>query len=276
MTTTAPRPFVFVLMPFDRDFRDVYRLGIKPAAEHAGAYCERIDEQIFAESILSRIYNQIAKADLIVADMTGRNPNVFYEVGYAHALGKTAILVTQNSDDIPFDLKHYPHIIYGGSISDLKDELHRRIQFHLANPDTQITRMPSRLEFTIAGTLIATDARIPIPYDDQQISYGKQVIPLGIHNPEDTVVNWRDSRLALALPEEFRPMYGYAAVQLRDKRFLHDLGTIGQFLPDQWNTVQVDLPVDIVDKWRGIEIAAELKTFTKEGPISVGFFLKFV
>ena len=82
--------------------------------------------------------------------------------------------------------------------------------------------------------------------------------------------------MALALPEEFRPMYGYAAVQLRDKRFLHDLGTIGQFLPDQWNTVQVDLPVDIVDKWRGIEIAAELKTFTKEGPISVGFFLKFV
>jgi hypothetical protein len=74
---TTPKPFVSVLMPFDAAFADVYQLGIKPAAEGAGAYCERIDEQIFAESILGGIYDQIAKADLIVADMTHRNPNVF-------------------------------------------------------------------------------------------------------------------------------------------------------------------------------------------------------
>jgi len=66
--------------------------------------------------------------------MTGRNPNVFYEVGYAHALGKTVILLTRNTDDIPFDLKHYPHIIYGGSIAGLKDDLGKRIAYHLANP----------------------------------------------------------------------------------------------------------------------------------------------
>ena len=67
-------------MPFDASFDDVYDLGIKPAANSAGAYCERVDEQIFEGSILARVYNQIAKADLIVADMSGRNPNVFYEV----------------------------------------------------------------------------------------------------------------------------------------------------------------------------------------------------
>src|SRR5215212_3193860 len=108
--STAPKPFVFVLMPFDEAFDDIYQVGIKPACQSAGAYCERIDEQIFQESILERIYNQIAKADLIVADMTGRNANVFYETGYAHALGKKVLLLTQKAEDIPFDLKHYPHI----------------------------------------------------------------------------------------------------------------------------------------------------------------------
>lgn len=114
MTTpksTTPKPFCFVLMPFSEAFDDVYRLGIKDACASAGAYCERVDEQIFHERILDRVYNQIAKADLVIADMTNRNANVFYEVGYAHALGKLTILLTQNADDIPFDLKHFPHII---------------------------------------------------------------------------------------------------------------------------------------------------------------------
>jgi nucleoside 2-deoxyribosyltransferase len=92
---TTPKPFCFVLMPFSESFSDIYELGIKEACNDAGAYCERVDEQIFQERILDRIYNQIAKADIIIADMTGKNPNVFYEVGYAHALGKNTILLTQ-------------------------------------------------------------------------------------------------------------------------------------------------------------------------------------
>ena len=77
MQGTRPKAFVFVLMPFDEAFQDTYQLGIKPACDVAGAYCERVDEQIFQESILERIFNQIAKADLIISDMTDRNPNVF-------------------------------------------------------------------------------------------------------------------------------------------------------------------------------------------------------
>src|SRR5260221_13512594 len=97
--TTAPRPFVFVLMPFSDDFQDVYKLGIKAAAEEAGAYAERVDEQMYKESsIIDRITNQINKADVIVADMTGGNANVFYEVGYAHALNKTVLLLAKKAD----------------------------------------------------------------------------------------------------------------------------------------------------------------------------------
>ena len=128
--STAPKPFVFVLMPFNEDFDDIYKLGIKEAAKEVGAYAERVDEQIFNEGILERIFNQISKADVIVADMTGRNPNVFYEVGYAHALGKIVLLLTQKADDIPFDLKHKQHIIYGNNgskIQSLRSELNPKL-----------------------------------------------------------------------------------------------------------------------------------------------------
>lgn len=126
-----PKPFIFVLMPFDEDLNDVYKLGIKSAAEEAGAYAERLDEQIFNEGMLERIFNQINKADVVVADMTGRNPNVFYEVGYAHALGKNIILLTKSADDIPFDLKHQQHLVYEGSISKLKEMLSTNIKWAL-------------------------------------------------------------------------------------------------------------------------------------------------
>src|SRR5207253_1065554 len=111
MASASPKPFVFVLMPFGDEFRDVYHVAILPACKAAGAYCKRVDEQVYDEpSIVERIYNEIAKADIIVSDTTGKNPNVYYETGYAHALGKRTILVTQEVDDIPFDLKQRPHI----------------------------------------------------------------------------------------------------------------------------------------------------------------------
>jgi len=77
--------YAFVLMPFEKSFDDVYKLGIQEAAKEVGIRAERIDEQIFAGDILKRIYQEINNADLIIADMSQRNTNVFYEVGYADA-----------------------------------------------------------------------------------------------------------------------------------------------------------------------------------------------
>jgi nucleoside 2-deoxyribosyltransferase len=115
--------FAFVLMPFDKKFDDIYKLGIKETASQLDIVAERVDEQIFQEGILERIYRQIESADLIIADMSGQNPNVFYEVGYAHAKEKLCVLITKNADDIPFDLKHHRHIVYGDSIQNLRDNL---------------------------------------------------------------------------------------------------------------------------------------------------------
>jgi hypothetical protein len=127
--STLPKPFVFVLMPLAPEFADIYKFGIKGAAEDVGAYAERLDEQIFTEGMLDRIFNQINKADVVVADMTGRNPNVFYEVGYAHALGKIVLLLTKTAEDIPFDLKHRQHTVYGGSIDVLRKDLSQKLEW---------------------------------------------------------------------------------------------------------------------------------------------------
>lgn len=65
MEETKSKPSVFVLMPFSEEFDDIYEVGIKTACKNVGANCERVDEQFFDESILERIYNQIAQADVV-------------------------------------------------------------------------------------------------------------------------------------------------------------------------------------------------------------------
>jgi nucleoside 2-deoxyribosyltransferase len=129
MTFDNTELFAFVLMPFDASFEDVYRFGIKEPARDLGILAERVDEQIYREGILDRIYRQIEVADIVIADMSGRNPNVFYEVGYAHAKDKFCILLTSNADDIPFDLKHHRHVVYEGSIKLLAERMHQELDW---------------------------------------------------------------------------------------------------------------------------------------------------
>ena len=179
---TTSKPFVFVLMPFSQEFSDIYQLGIKDACSQAGAYCERVDEQFFTGSILERIYNQISKADIIVADMTGRNPNVFYETGYAHALGKQVILLTQNVDDIPFDMKHFPHIVYGKSIVNLRTELEKRVTWIINNPSKKIISLNDHLEFYTNGIKFVDAAVIPV-HGYSLPGHEILIVVIDIHNP---------------------------------------------------------------------------------------------
>ncbi|WP_200876300.1 TIR domain-containing protein [Cupriavidus metallidurans] len=115
--------FAFVVMPFDKKFKDLYLYGIKGTAESLNIRAERLDEQIYQEGMLERIYRQIDVADIVIADMSDKNPNVFYEVGYAHAKGKLCILLTSQAEDIPFDLKHKRHIVHNGEASTLSELL---------------------------------------------------------------------------------------------------------------------------------------------------------
>jgi nucleoside 2-deoxyribosyltransferase len=161
--------FAFVLMPFDAAFDDVYKLGIKDTAEKLGIRAERVDEQIFhKENILERIYGQIDTADLIIADLTGRNPNVFYETGYAHAKGKLCLLLTSRADDIPFDLKHHRHLIYGDSIQNLRQALEKDLDWlksEIANRQSVLTVRLNRTYSLLEKTNNVARANVDLMFD---------------------------------------------------------------------------------------------------------------
>lgn len=233
---TTPKPFVFVLMPFDSDFNDIYRLGIKAACEKAGAYCERVDEQFYQESILQRVYNQIAKADLIVADMTGRNPNVFYEVGYAHALGKDVVLLTRSAEDIPFDLKHHHHIIYDQGISALLDKLSPRVRWSLSQLEAtgEIPETP-RLQFFVAGNELADGSEL-ILHLPSPSEIGLTTLEINVHNPGPQAVELGPGALAAVVPSNIKIRSSQGIIRLPDGRLHCELPPVGRLLPSSWRS----------------------------------------
>ena len=95
----------FVIMPFEPGMRPVYDDHISVVAKSEGLRCLRADEIVGTDLITWDIWERINRARFLIADLTGKNANVFYEVGLAHALGKDIILITQTMDDVPFDLK---------------------------------------------------------------------------------------------------------------------------------------------------------------------------
>lgn len=109
---TMSWPEVFVLMPFSQELKPIYEDHIKPTVEKVGFSVARADNFFGTRSVIAEIWTAINYADLVIADCTGRNPNVFYEIGIAHTLGKETILISQSIDDVPFDLRHLRIIIY--------------------------------------------------------------------------------------------------------------------------------------------------------------------
>lgn len=103
---------VFILMPFRQEMLPVYEDHIKPTCAKLGLSVKRADNFFTAEAVVRDIWAAIASARLLIADCTDRNPNVFYEIGIAHAIGKSTILITQSPEDIPFDLRHLRYIEY--------------------------------------------------------------------------------------------------------------------------------------------------------------------
>ena len=102
----------FVLMPFAKELQPIYDDHLRPTIEKSGLRCERADEILGTTAITSDIWERINRARFLLADLTDQNPNVFYELGLAHALGKDVILITQSMHFVPFDLKTIRFIVY--------------------------------------------------------------------------------------------------------------------------------------------------------------------
>jgi len=114
----------FVLMPLAKEFDEIYFKGIKDGLP-TGWECSRSDERWDIPEAVCKICKSIQEATLIIADTTGRNPNVFLELGLSFGFEKKFVLVTQNIADLPFDIRTFNAIEY--HLNDL-DDLHRKLR----------------------------------------------------------------------------------------------------------------------------------------------------
>lgn len=104
----------FIVMPFSvESLNIVFEDFVKPTlVDRCKLRVERGDDLFGSNVIMDDIAKSIKRSRLIIADLTGKSPNVFYEVGIAHALNKEVLLMTQSIDDVPFDLRHRRALVY--------------------------------------------------------------------------------------------------------------------------------------------------------------------
>ena len=100
------------MMPFGKWFNRYYKDIYIPAIRDAGYEPVRADELFSTGTVIEQIWQQIIKSKVLLADLSGKNANVFYELGLAHAACKPVILTSSDVSDIPFDLRHLRAIIY--------------------------------------------------------------------------------------------------------------------------------------------------------------------
>lgn len=113
---------VFVAMPFAEEMEDVFEFGIMAPVQERGYLCERADLATFVGDINQWVKERIATADLVVADLTGANPNVYLEVGYAWGTGRPTVLLAEKGTELKFDVRTQRCLIYK-NIKDLKAKL---------------------------------------------------------------------------------------------------------------------------------------------------------
>ena len=102
---------IAVMMPFAKEFDPVYE-AIQSACTSQRFRTLRVDEIYGPTGIMDDVFSAIAQSRLVISDLSGRNPNVLYETGIAHALNREVIMIVQNDQDVPFDLGHIRHVQY--------------------------------------------------------------------------------------------------------------------------------------------------------------------
>jgi PAS domain S-box-containing protein len=126
--------YVFVAMPFTPNVvpQDVWSSAIRNAIETNSLIAVRADYETLTGVVMNQIFNDIRHATLVVADLTGKSPNVFYEIGLAHTLGKPVIQLQGDQEQIPFDIAHIRTIQYSfDNLPELRDNLANIIKDHL-------------------------------------------------------------------------------------------------------------------------------------------------
>jgi hypothetical protein len=126
------KPELFVVMQFGEPYDVLYHDVIEPVAEAMDFAPYRADDVYRPGLVLQDIIQGLVESEVIVAEISPRNPNVFYELGYAHALGKPTILLAERGRELPFDIRGYRCIFYDNTIGG-KAAVEANLRKHLAN-----------------------------------------------------------------------------------------------------------------------------------------------
>jgi hypothetical protein len=126
-TGSRKKRHVFAAMPFDKTFDDRFHYGIHQGAAAAGFLCERGDRSSFVGDVMDFVKRRIDAASFVVADLTGANPNVYLEVGYAWGRGIPTVLVACEATDLLFDVQGHRCLIYENSIKRLEEILTKEL-----------------------------------------------------------------------------------------------------------------------------------------------------
>jgi hypothetical protein len=114
-------------MPFAKEMRVVWRYGIQQPVHRAGLLCERMDEEAYLGDVLTQIKSRIEGASIVIADLSGANPNVFLEVGYAWGKGRPTLFLSKTGEKIPFDVQGHKCLIYEDAV-DLEEKLAKELE----------------------------------------------------------------------------------------------------------------------------------------------------
>jgi hypothetical protein len=215
--------------------------------------------------------------------MSGRNPNVFYEVGYAHAIGKTTILLTNKADDIPFDLKHFPHLIYCATgLAGMRTELTKRIAHYVKNPPSDARSTSIGVDVLLNGVNVAeTNAQCSINYlsrAQHNISNLVAELRLTVHNSSLDVLSKGDFKLGFVFPdyvsliEPHIRIDGPIPMSLSERMFV--ITEFSRLLPDEYDSGYFSFEIkDGQNRYVGEEIPFIVKVFTLRGSSQFPFKL---
>lgn len=127
----AAKRKLFVVMQFSSPFNELYTEVIKPIGTGFGLTVERADEVVGPGVIIADIIRKIVEADIVMADLTPQNENVFYELGYAHGIQKPTILIADRGKKLPFDVSPFRTLFYDNTIAG-KAQVEEGLKKHLA------------------------------------------------------------------------------------------------------------------------------------------------
>ncbi|MFM7018237.1 hypothetical protein [Flavobacterium sp.] len=267
----------FVIMPFAKSFDDIFKIGIKDTAKENDIEAYRLDEELFDEGMLAKIYSEIENCDFVIADLSDKNPNVFYELGYAHAIGKLCILITKSVENIPFDLKHKRHVVYGTSITHLKEQLSKN--FEWAKKEIVSNKNnPFEIELKSDGSLETTD------------EYSQAIINFTIDienksnktSPEIQAIYLYSSKMWNI--RQHGKILSYKKSDLKPYNYKYQLSIDSSKIPKKgWMLIELNTSRIIAESWLGeeikdnytiqgnifIEIVTDKGNFSKKIPISV-------